>query len=59
MGDKNNRNEKVTHKKCKCFQCEFYNKKKDCCEVSDTTKCSQKNILECKDFLVKEELTMF
>ena len=59
MGEKNNRNQSVTNKKCKCFQCEYYNKKKDSCEVNETTKCSKKNISKCDDFLVKENLVMF
>lgn len=43
----------------KCNQCEFYDKKKDKCNVKEIGKCSEVDTSKCSDFLVKENLVHF
>ena len=43
-----------------CKRCEFYDKKNDCCKANgNIKKCSEQNIIECVDFLVKHKLIFF
>lgn len=51
------KNKKKSNFKCK--ECEFYNKETKTCEIKDIKSLSKKEIKECKDFLVRDELVYY
>jgi hypothetical protein len=50
---------KESNKNCICIQCEFLNSETDNCTEKDVKKCSEQNITECENFLVKDKLVHF
>jgi hypothetical protein len=51
-----NKNKK---KQIKCKKCEFYDNATDTCKAKDIQECTEQNIVECEDFLIKDKLVNF
>lgn len=50
-----------TYEKCasKCIKCQFYDKINDSCPIKNIAQYDKKDVENCTDFIVRENLVMF